>query len=101
MPDDAVFLRAQSLDRPLGGQIEIVGPQADHLATQRIKCMTEQQQFAGRVDVAAPPAYRVPGIADLDAIDRRRDVVIARALDDLAGNKFAVGVPPVGLRAPR
>jgi hypothetical protein len=43
MADDAIFLRAQSLDRPLGSHVEIIRSQADHLATQRIECMTEQQ----------------------------------------------------------
>ena len=42
MPDDAVFLGAQCLNRPLRSQVEIVCPQADHLATQRIEGMTKQ-----------------------------------------------------------
>src|SRR5215510_8645623 len=46
MTDDAVFLRAQSLNRPLRSQIENVSPQADHLATKRIEGMAQQQQFA-------------------------------------------------------
>src|SRR5262245_24709953 len=85
MPDDAVFLRAQSLNRPLRSQIENVSPQADHLATQRIEGMAQQQKFAGRVHAAALPAPGVPRITDFDAIDRGRDVVVARAPDDLAG----------------
>src|SRR5215475_13703802 len=89
MPDDAVLFRAQSLDRPLRSQIENVRPQADRLATQRVEGMLEQQQFAGRIHVAALPALRVPRIADFDAIDRGRDVVVAGATDDLAGSRLA------------
>ena len=39
----------------------------------------EQQQLARGVDVAALAARRVPGVADLDAIDVAHDVVVARA----------------------
>ena len=42
MPDDAVFLGAQGLNRPLRSEVEIVRPQADHLATQRIEGMSKQ-----------------------------------------------------------
>jgi hypothetical protein len=85
MPDDAVFLRAQSFNCPLGSQIEYVRPQADHFTTQRIKGMTQQQQFAGRVHAGTLPALSVPRITDFDAVYRRRNVVVACASDDIAG----------------
>src|SRR2546422_11620134 len=39
--------------------------------------------------MAALPALRVPGVADLDAVSRGDDVVIAGTADDLAGGEFA------------
>ena len=70
MANHPILLRTQPLDRPLRGEIEIVGAQTDHLAAQRVEGVREQQQLAGRVDVAALPALCIPGVADLDAIDR-------------------------------
>src|ERR1700694_5128848 len=84
MPDHSVFLRAQTLDRALRGEIEVVGAQADHLASQGFKSMGKQQELAGGVDVAALPALRVPGVADFDAIGFGDDVVVARAACDRA-----------------
>ena len=49
----------------------------------------EQQQLACGVDVAALPASRVPGVADLDAVESAHDVVIARAADDRVRRELA------------
>src|SRR5688572_72281 len=50
--------------------------------------MLEEQDLAGGVDVAALPALRVPGVANLDAVRRRDDVVVARAADHFAALRF-------------
>src|SRR5262245_39240383 len=82
--DDAVLLRAERLDRALRAEIEVVGAQANYLAADFLEAELEQQQLAGGVHVAALPARRVPGVADLDAVRGRDDVVVARAADDRA-----------------
>src|SRR5215510_631384 len=84
MAEDAVLLRPQRVDRPLRREVEVVGAQAHHLAPERVEGMPEEEQLAAGVDVAALPVLSVPGVADLDAIDRGDDVVIARAADDRA-----------------
>src|SRR5262245_43325665 len=82
MPDHAVLLRAQGLDGTLRAEVEVVGAQADDLAADLFEAMLQQHQLARRVDVAALPALRVPGVADLDAVGRGDDVVIARTAND-------------------
>src|SRR2546428_6041829 len=84
VPDHPVLLRSQRFDRALRGQVEIVGAQAHDLAAQCLEGVREKQQLAGAIDVAALPALRVPGVADLDAIGGRDDVVITSAADNLA-----------------
>src|SRR5437016_14669606 len=79
VPDHPVLLRSQRFDRALRGQVEIVGAQAHDLAAQCLEGVREKQQLAGAIDVAALPALRVPGVADLDAIGLDDDVVVARA----------------------
>src|SRR5687768_1062148 len=44
--DDAVLLRAQSLDRALRAEVEVVGAQAHDLAAQFFKRVLEKQQLA-------------------------------------------------------
>src|SRR5438445_4385874 len=83
----AVTFRAQRLDRPLRPKIEVVRPQAHYLATERIEGVAEQQQLAGRVDVRALAALRVPRVPDLHAIDRGSDIVIAGRADDDAARE--------------
>src|SRR5437879_4384038 len=56
--DHAVLLRTQRFDRPLRGQIEIVGAQAHDLAAQFLEGVREKQQLASGIDVAALPARR-------------------------------------------
>src|SRR5512134_1233851 len=82
VPDDAVFLRAESLDRALRREVELVGAKADDLAANRFECVREEQQLAARVDVTALGALRVPRVADLDAVDVGGDIVEARAADE-------------------
>src|SRR5206468_1553937 len=77
-----VPLRAQRLDGPLRAEVEVVGPQADDLAAQGVERMAEEQQLAGGVDVRTLAALAVPGVPDLDAIDRRLDIVVAGRPDD-------------------
>src|SRR6267378_7856016 len=89
VPDHPVLLRAQRFDRALRGQIEIVGAQAHDPASQRLERMSEKQQLAGRVHVRALAALRVPGVAELDAVGGRDDVVITGAADDLAALQLA------------
>src|SRR5437879_10959032 len=92
--DHAVLLRTQRFDRPLRGQIEIVGAQAHDLAAQFLEGVREKQQLASGIDVAALPALRVPGVADLDAVGGRDDVVIKGAADNLAALPLAHGPRP-------
>src|SRR6185503_18383132 len=89
--DDAVFLRAERLDRALRREVELVGAKADDLAAELLESVREQQQLATRVDVAALPALRVPRVADLDAVDVGYNVVEARAADDRARREIAHG----------
>src|SRR5467141_1504977 len=91
MPNHAVLLRAQRFDRALRRQIEIVGAQAHDLAAQFLEGVREKQQLASGIDVAALPALRVPGVADLDAVGGRDDVVITGAADNLAALQLAHG----------
>jgi hypothetical protein len=80
--DHTVLLRTQRLDRLLRAKIEIVGPQADDPAAERLERVSEQHELAGGIHAASLPTLRIPGVADLDAIDRGHDVVIPRAADD-------------------
>src|SRR4026209_132434 len=76
VPDHAVLFGAESLDCALRAKVEVVGGQADGLRAERVEGMPEQQQFARRVDVGALAAFRVEGVANLDAVERADDVVI-------------------------
>src|SRR6267378_7375558 len=89
VPEHPVLLRSQRFDRALRGQVEIVGAQAHDLAAQCLEAVREKQQLAGRVHVRALAALRVPGVADLDAVGGRDDVVITSAADDLAALQLA------------
>src|SRR5262245_42969680 len=74
--DHAVLLRAERLDRALGAEVEVVGAQADHLAAHFFEAVLEQQELAGGVHVRALHALRVLGVADLDPVGGRDDVVV-------------------------
>src|SRR5687768_8620676 len=63
--DDAVLLRAESLDGALRGEVEVVGAKSDHGAAHALKGVGEKQQLARGVDMASLAALRVPGVADL------------------------------------
>src|SRR5712691_11974003 len=85
MANHPVLLGAERFDGALRPKIEIVGPQADHFAGERVERMAQQQQLAGGVDVRALAAAAVPGMADFQAVDRRCDIVIpGRTNDDTA-----------------
>src|SRR6185436_20049099 len=84
--DHAVLLCAERLDGTLGAEVEVVGAQTDDFAFQRLESMGKQQKLARGVDVAALKALGVPGVADLDAVGGRDDVVIAGAAHDLPGS---------------
>src|SRR5262245_27233901 len=88
MTDNAILLGPQGLNRSLRGKVEIIGAQTHHLAPQRIECVTEQQQLAASVDMAALPALGIPGVTDLDPINRRYDVMVAGAADDRAAGQL-------------
>jgi hypothetical protein len=79
MADHPVFLGTQGFDGPLRGEVEVVSPQADHLAPESIERVSQQQKFAASVDVAPLPALAVPRVADFDAIYFRHNVVVACA----------------------
>ena len=87
--DHSVLFRAEPLDGTLRREVEVVGAQRDHLAAEGLERVMEQQQLAGGVDVCSLPAPAVPGIADLHAIDRGDDVVIARGPDNPALRQLA------------
>src|ERR1700748_3109490 len=82
--DDAISLRAETFYRSLRPEIEIVRAQTHDLAAERFERMPEQQEFARGVDVRALTALRIPRVANLDAIERGDDVVIARGADNPA-----------------
>src|SRR5262245_45778032 len=84
MTDHAILLRTEPFDRSLRSKVEVVRPETDDAALQDIERMLEQQQLARGVDVSALQRLRVPRVADLDAIDLRHDVVIARAAGNLS-----------------
>src|SRR3954471_3289480 len=88
MADHAVLLRPERLDRALRSEVEIVGAQPHHPAFQRFESMGQEQKLARGVDMASLRALRVPGVADLDAVGRGDDVVIAGASHDLARSRF-------------
>src|SRR2546423_9082897 len=79
MAENAILLGAQRLNRALRGQVEVVCAQADHFAAKRVERMAEQQTLAAGVDMGALPALRVPGVTDLDAVNRGDDVMITGA----------------------
>src|SRR5689334_365952 len=87
--DHAVFFRAERLDRALRAEIEVVGAQADHAAVELLEAIAKQKQLARVVDGRPLAALRVPGVADLDAIGRGEDVVVARAADDRVALELA------------
>src|SRR6185503_19462864 len=70
-------------------EIEVVGPEPDDAATQRLEGVRQQYQLAGGVDVTSLPPRGVPGVADLDAIDRGDDVVEACASRNRARRQIA------------
>src|SRR5215831_5622709 len=47
MTQDAVTLRTQPLDRSLRREVEVVSPQANHLAAERVERVLEEQELAG------------------------------------------------------
>ena len=91
MAKHAVLLGADPGDRALRRKVEVVGSQPHDLTVQRLERVRQEQQLARRVDVAALPLRPVPGVADLDAIDLRHDVVVPRAADDRVGRQLADG----------
>src|SRR4051812_24819210 len=82
VPDDAVFFRAERLDRALGAEIEVVGSQPDYAAFKAVEGKFKEQKLARGVDMGPLAALRVPRIADLDPSGGGHDVVIARASYD-------------------
>src|SRR3954464_1161148 len=87
--DHAIFLRPERLDRALGGEVEVVGAQADDLASGFFEGVGKKKKLASRVDVTALEALGVPGIPDLDAVGGRDDVVIPSAADDFSRRRFS------------
>src|SRR2546425_6111790 len=49
-----------------------------------LESVSQQQIFALRIDWAAPCVAAVPGPADLEALERRPDVQVSRAANDVA-----------------
>src|SRR5260221_4151175 len=93
VPDDAVSLRAERLDRALRTKVEVVGPEADDSAPERVERVGEQEPLARRVDAGPLMALRIPRVSDLHAIDAGDDVVIARGADDDAGVRHVAHDP--------
>ena len=89
MAQHAVLLRAQRLDRALRGKVEVVGAQAHDRAAERVERVRQQQKLADRVDRRTLTALRVPGEADLHAVDGRDDVVVPRAADNRSRRQLA------------
>src|SRR5260221_78251 len=85
----AVLLGAEGFDRALRAEIEIIGPEADDLAAERVEGVAEEEQLAGGVDVGALATLPVPRVADFHALDRRRDVVISCRSDNRTGRQIA------------
>src|SRR6185436_6883893 len=83
--DHAVLLCAKRLDGALRGEIEIVGAQPHDCAADFFKSIRKKQELTSRVDVAALETPGVPRVADLDAVRRGDDVVIAGAAYDFPG----------------
>src|SRR5690606_292713 len=83
--DTAVELRAEALDRRLGGVVLAVRAPADDAAAEGVERVLEQHELAERVHVGALKALGVERVADLDAASRRHDVVVARAADHVTG----------------
>src|SRR3954466_10269535 len=81
--DDTVLFRTDPENGALRAEVEVVRPQANDLAAQRIERVPEQQQLARRVDVRALPAPRIEGVADFHSIDAPHDVVVPSRPDDL------------------
>src|SRR5687768_13246467 len=79
MAQDAVFFRAKRFDGTLRLEVEVIGAQSNHAATNRIECVRKQQQLACGVDAGSLPAIGIPGVTDLDAVRGGNDVVITRA----------------------
>jgi hypothetical protein len=73
--DDTVLARAQAFDGALAGEVEVVGAPAHQLRTQGLEGVLQQEQLGRGVDGAALAAGRVPGVADLQPINGRHDVV--------------------------
>src|SRR3954470_10852573 len=63
LADHSVLFCPERLDRALGGEVEVVGAQADDLAADFFEGMGKKQKLAGRVHVAALIALCVPGVA--------------------------------------
>jgi hypothetical protein len=78
----AVLFCAEGFDRFLGGEVEVVGPQTDDLATERLERVREQEELARTIDVASLPFRAVPRVPDFDPVDVAHDVVIARRSGD-------------------
>src|SRR5882724_6440758 len=89
MADNAILFCTQTFNRSLRHQVESVSAKTNHLAPERIECMTKQQEFATGIDVAALPAFGVPRVTDLDAINRRDNVVISCGAYDFAAVHLA------------
>src|SRR5690606_15973262 len=82
VPQHAVLAGPQTLYGALRGDVVVVGTPSHPRSAECIARVAQQQQLAGRVDMAALPAFSIPGVADLQAPQGRHDVVIAaRAYD--------------------
>jgi hypothetical protein len=82
MTEYAILVSAQSRNCPLGCKVEVVRPQPNYAATQRLESVREQQQFADGVNVTALPTCGIPGIADLNSINLCHYIVVSRTTDD-------------------
>ncbi len=70
-------------------KLSVRRPTTAHLSDSN--ACVEQEQLARRVHVRALKSRRVPRPTNLHAIDRRDDVVVARAADDPAARRVAHG----------
>src|ERR1700716_313051 len=58
----AVLFCADGFDGFLGGEVEVVGPEPDDFATERLERVREQKEFARAIDMASLPSHAIPGV---------------------------------------
>src|SRR6476660_4100305 len=89
MADHAVALPPDRLDGALRAEVEVVRAQPDDPAPDGLERVTEEEQLARRIEMAALKPRRVEGVADLDTVHGGHAVVVARGPDDFSTRQIA------------